>query len=414
MAEEAPSSNRFFWRLATLALVALGFAISAYLLARHFAVARGDSNLFDICQAVFGGDCDAAIRSDLAVQLGIPLAGWGIVFYALLAATLLLALGLGDTFRNEGTLAALSLCSLATALGAVLTVMMLSSTAAFCPLCVIVHAINLLLIPVILMASCRTIGQLCASIGRGFKYLVGKSVADPILVRWKVTGLVTTAMAGIVAYQWVLIQTDRHAADEDTPVTFEQVLAEFKAEAAQEIPVGDDDPLRGEANAKLRLVLFSDFECPACRRFALLVGNIREHHPELAVVFKHYPLGKACNPAVRRDLHPLSCDAACAAEAARRQGKFWQFHDALFASKEKLEPDLLGKLAQEVGLDISRFDADRADPATKAKVEADIALGKKLKIKGTPTAFLNNRMLSTHAKIMLDQLVEHESGDSRD
>ena len=414
MAEASRCSTRFFWRLGALALVALGFAVSAYLLALHFAVALGDSELFDICQALFGGDCDAAIRSDLAVQLGIPLAGWGIVYFAVIAVTLLLAFCLGQTFRSEGTLAALSLCTVATALGVVLTVMMLSGAAAFCPLCVIVHAINLLLIPVILMASGRTTRELRGSIGRGFEYLVGANVVDPILVRWKMTGLVTAALVGIVTYQWVLIQTDRQAAERDTPVTFEQVLADFEAEKVREIPVDDEDPRRGDPNAKLELVLFSDFQCPSCRRFARTVANVREHHRELAVIFKHYPLGKACNSGVRFDLHPLSCDAAYAAEAARRQGKFWEYHDALFASTEKLEADVLGKLAQDVGLDKSRFDADLADARARAKVEADVALGKKLKIKGTPSVFLNNKMVSTRGMSMLDQLVEHETGRSRD
>jgi protein-disulfide isomerase/uncharacterized membrane protein len=412
MAETSRRSTRIFWKIAALALVGLGFAVSTYLLARHWAVAGGDSNWFDICQAVFGYDCDAAIRSDLAVQLGIPLAGWGIVYFAVLAVTLLLTFYLGETFQNEGALAALSLCTLATGLGAVLTVMMLSGKAALCPLCFIVHAINLLLIPAILMASGRTIGQLSGSIGQGFQYLVGKSVADPILVRWKVTGLVTAALVGIVAYQWVLIQTDRQAAQDDAPWTFEQVLAQFKAEQEQTIPVSNEDPRRGDPLAKLQLVLFSDFECPACRRFARMVTNVAERHPELSVVFKHYPLSKSCNPAVRRDLHPLSCDAAYAAEAARRQRKFWPYHDALFAATEEIEPEQLAKLAQDTGLDMSRFKADLADPETKARIDADVALGRKLKIKGTPTAFLKGKRLSTRGLVMLDQLVEHETGHS--
>ena len=118
------------------------------------------------------------------------------------------------------------------------------------------------------------------------------------------------------------------------------------------------DPALGERNAKLQLVLFSDFECPACQRFARALAGIRNRHPELAVVFKHYPLGKACNAGIRVDLHPLSCDAACAAEAARRQGKFWEYHDALFAATQSLDADLLRKLADDVGLDRSRFEAD--------------------------------------------------------
>jgi protein-disulfide isomerase len=125
-------------------------------------------------------------------------------------------------------------------------------------------------------------------------------------------------------------------------------------------------------------------------------------------------LGKACNPGIRFDLHPLSCDAACAAEAARQQGKFWEYHDALFAATGNLDAGLLSKLADDVGLDRARFDADANSAATKAKVDVDVALGKELKIKGTPTAFLNNKLLSARAMSLLDRLVEHESGQDHD
>ena len=132
------------------------------------------------------------------------------------------------------------------------------------------------------------------------------------------------------------------------------------------------------------------------------------------MVFKHDPLGKECNVGVRFDLHPLSCGAAYAAEAARRQGKFWEYYDALFASTEELEDDVLEKLARDMGLNPNQFEADRVDGATKAKVEADVALGKKLDLVGTPTAFLNNRMISGSGMSMLERLIEQASGHSHD
>ena len=414
MSETPIRATRFFWRLCAFALIALGIAVSAYLLARHFAVNAGGSELFDICKQVFGVDCDAAIRSELAVQLGIPLAGWGVVQFVMVGVTLLLAIILGETFRSEGTLAAMMLCAVAAVLGLVLTGTMVTGAAALCPLCIVVHAINLLLIPLIPLAAGQTIGELRGSLGRGLKYFVGADVVDPILVRWKLIGLVTAALVGIVTYQWILIQVDRLALRSDRPVTFEQVLAEFEGGPVYEIPLGDEDPRLGDENARLQLVLFSDFQCPACRRFAQMVASAKKGHPELAVVFKHYPLGKECNAGVRFDLHPLSCGAAYAAEAARRQEKFWEYYEALFASTEELEDDVLLKLARDIGLDPNQFEADRMDGATKAKVEADVALGKKLDLVGTPTAFLNNRMISGSGMSMLDRLIEHESGHSHD
>jgi uncharacterized membrane protein len=328
MPETAGRAAGLFWRLAACALVLLGMADSAYLLARHFAVSRGGSGTFDICRAIFGGDCDAAIRSNLAVQLGIPLAGWGVVYFAAVAVALLLAYFLGETFIVEGTVLALALCTLAAGLGLVLTGLMFSPAAAFCPLCIVVHVVNLLLIPVIVKASGRSAGQLAGSIGAAFRYLGGAQSEDPVLVRWKITGLFTAALVGVVAYQWILIQADRRARAPRPRATFQQVLAEFEHAPPQQIPRDAEDPRRGQPDARLELVVFSDFQCPACQRFAQAIATAAEHHPELAVVFKHYPLSSQCNPRVRRDLHPLSCGAAQAAEAARRQGKFWEYHDA--------------------------------------------------------------------------------------
>jgi protein-disulfide isomerase len=211
-----------------------------------------------------------------------------------------------------------------------------------------------------------------------------------------------------------LIQSDRHAQAAPKTRTFEQVLAEFEAAPVQDVQLSEDDPRLGPQNSTWVLVIFSDFQCPACRRFAQVVAHVREHHPELAVVFKHYPLSKACNPAVRGDLHPLSCPAARAAEAARRQGKFWEYHDAMFATDEELNEATLLQLAQAVGLDTARFEADLTDSATSAKVAADVALGKQLKIIGTPSAFLNSKPLGDGALGHFEQLIEHLAMTNKD
>jgi protein-disulfide isomerase len=104
----------------------------------------------------------------------------------------------------------------------------------------------------------------------------------------------------------------------------------------------------------------------------------------------------------------LSCAAAYAAEAARRQGKFWEYHDALFAATEPLEEGVLRRSAQAVGIDLTRFEADLADAPTAAKVAADVMLGKSLKIIGTPSAFLGKKQLSSRAMAQLEPLIEHE------
>jgi protein-disulfide isomerase len=410
MPETTSGKIRPFWMVIAFGLVAFGTVCSGYLLSRHFSLVSGKPDRLDACQAIFSANCDAAIRSDMAVQLGIPLAGWGLVQFIVVAVLLLFAISLGNTFRTEASLAAFFICSAATAIGAALTGMMVTRATPFCPLCVVVHLVNLSLAAAILVASGQSVSESCAAIGRGIQYVFGARVEDPLFARWKVVGLVTAGLVGVVIYQWVLIQTDRHSSKVNEPPSFDKVLAEFEREQVHDIPVGDEDPWLGDKNAPVRLVVFSDFQCPACMGFAHMLQHLREDHPKLSIVFKHFPLSSQCNSEVKRDLHPLSCGAAFASEAARRQGKFWEYHDALFAATDPLDGPTLEKLATAVGLDINQFAADLAAESTKAKAAADVALGNKMKISGTPTIFLNGKELSGSGRAFLQQLIKHESG----
>ena len=395
------------WNLLTFALIGLGLSTSVYLLIRHFAVSRGETELFDLCKVVFRGDCDAAIRSSLSVQLGIPLAGWGLVHFVMVTFTLLLATVLGDSFRTEATLVVLLLCTVATVAGGVLTAMMLTGVAAFCELCVCIHLINFLLIPLIKLGSAATFAELLGSVKGGLRYLIGRG-QDPVLARWKITGLVSILLAGIVSYQGVLIQTERRLVKPDSAVTLADVLEEFDRQTPVEIPIGPEDPRLGDKDSPMRMVLFSDFRCPACRQFAFALLKIRSH-PKLLVVFKHYPLSNQCNESVSVDMHPLSCAAAASAEAARQQGKFWQFHDAMFAgANPALKRAGLRDIARRIGLDMALFDAAMAHPSTSDRVKANVSLGNSLNISETPTVFLNGKKLTRKALLMLEELIAHQ------
>jgi protein-disulfide isomerase len=102
------------------------------------------------------------------------------------------------------------------------------------------------------------------------------------------------------------------------------------------------------------------------------------------IVWKHYPL----------DMHKDAPLAHFASVAAQQQGKFWEFHDKIFANQTKIKNDDLMKYAREIGLDMKRFEADLVDPKTKAVVDADMAEAKSLGVTGTPGFFVNGRYLS--------------------
>jgi protein-disulfide isomerase len=102
------------------------------------------------------------------------------------------------------------------------------------------------------------------------------------------------------------------------------------------------------------------------------------------IVWKHYPL----------DMHKDARPAAIAGEAAHSQGKFWEFHDKVFANQKKLALQDLKQYAKEVGLDMARFEKDLLDPAMKKRMEDDMGEAKSLGITGTPAFFVNGRFLN--------------------
>ncbi len=102
-------------------------------------------------------------------------------------------------------------------------------------------------------------------------------------------------------------------------------------------------------------------------------------------MWKHLPL---------TSIHQYAMGAAVASEAAHNQGKFWQYHDKLFANQQKLAADDLKQYAKDLGLDIAKFDADMINPATKQRVTADSSEVNSLGITGTPAFFVNGHYLS--------------------
>jgi protein-disulfide isomerase len=143
--------------------------------------------------------------------------------------------------------------------------------------------------------------------------------------------------------------------------------------------VGDDDHARGPARSPL-VIEYADFECPFCAAL-----HLRIHDKPLRRVFRHFPV---------RTSHPRAWPAACAAEAAALQGRFWEMHDLLFADQARLEDPHLWDRAGAIGLDPERFDHDRRSDAVRARVRRDFESGVRAGVVTTPTLFLSSGMFA--------------------
>lgn len=139
---------------------------------------------------------------------------------------------------------------------------------------------------------------------------------------------------------------------------------------------GADRPGGGPA-----VLIYGDFLCPYCRRLRQVLLRLRKVLGErLVYVFRHFPNERA---------HPGSELASCGAEAAGRQGRFWEMHDALYDREPSVDKPALLKIAGSLGLDTRRFELDLEDPQLRRRVEADVADGQRNGVTATPTIFID-------------------------
>ncbi len=177
-----------------------------------------------------------------------------------------------------------------------------------------------------------------------------------------------------------------------------QMEEQFKNPVKLEI---GDSPVIGPKDAKVTIIEFSDFQCPYCKRGHDTMAEVLKAYPkDVKIAFKHMPL----------PFHKDADPAARAAFAAYKQGKFWEYHDALFENQQKLSSENLLEYAKNLKLDIEKFKKDMESQAAKDAVKADTELGQKNGIQGTPGFFVNGVAVKgaypvDHFKTIIDRWI---------
>jgi formate-nitrite transporter family protein len=143
-------------------------------------------------------------------------------------------------------------------------------------------------------------------------------------------------------------------------------------------PVDALDHRRGEGGPQL--VVYGDFECPFTAAAMHSIDRLIQSGLAFELVFRVFPL---------TTIHPHAQAAAEAAEAAARQGRFWEMHDVLFRNQGHLEPNDLRRYAERVGVDLAQFESDLLDPAIAARIERDVDSGDRSGVDGTPSLFID-------------------------
>jgi len=155
------------------------------------------------------------------------------------------------------------------------------------------------------------------------------------------------------------------------------------APSKTEIAITDSDHIRGNKNAPVTIIEFSDFQCPYCSRFHETMKQVMENYPnDVKWVYKHFPLDS---------IHPYARPAAEASECAADQDKFWEYADKLFENQSSLSQAYFSKAAGEIGLNTGKFNECLTSGKYKLKVDADYQQGIKAGVRGTPGNFINGQ-----------------------
>jgi protein-disulfide isomerase len=165
-----------------------------------------------------------------------------------------------------------------------------------------------------------------------------------------------------------------------------QVVVHLPAPTVHRIPVTTNGgPAKGSANAPVVIVKFEDFHCPFCKRIQARLEELRVRYPDqIRLVHRDFPLDK---------LHQGARSAHEAARCAEEQGKFWEYHDLLYANAPKASPEQLQGYAQQVGLEVADFTQCLASGKHKAEINRDLEDGRRFGVTGTPHFFVNGRSL---------------------
>lgn len=444
------------WRVAVaILLVAAGAAISGLLLLEHHGEERAAGAVSQVCGEGDRSGCAVVSQSRYSSVRGVPLAAIGLFFYACLGLLLTLAVLAGPAALEAAAALALLALLLALVVDVVLLGIQAFAIHAFCKLCLLTYVVNALAV-VVLMRSRRdgaVVGQAVGTVD-GRLVLAGGALgalalavavlasertlayrergrAAAVLGAPAATPTVTPAPlpslrpppAGAPlppdAQRW---QEEARMAQEqarrlqeilDDPRKLDQYFAEKAAREYEQGPVRSLDlagvPSKGPANAPVHVVEYSDFLCPFCRQLA---GGFANFMPQssnrVALYFKNYPLETTCNPSLKMTVHAGACALALGGLCAQDQGKFWPYHDKVYAQPPS-SPTLkdVARIAGEAGLDAAALEACVMSPKARDRLAAQIAEARAVGVEATPTVFLNGRRLPRINDFI--QMVDKES-----
>ena len=373
----------------------IGMLLSIYLLVHHTRVKNGIQDTSSFCSFGRLADCDIVNVSRFSEVAGVPLASIGAMYFFTLFIGGLLSPPKSNHFYLSNRLMAW-FATVALGIDLVLLVgIQLISLRSLCLLCCLTYVANL--------------GHLWLNYKRNQLEFKTNSIQNLFWGNqpWSIKGLsairLTVFLTSVVVFagcltlipHWTTPESDQQK-QKDASVS--EFLSNWKTLPQYDIPIEKEDGVFGNPNAQVKIVVFSDFQCPFCRTAAFTFHTLLpSFNNKVLLVFKNFPLDSACNPAVPHSLHAHACTLARLGNCAQQKGKFAKYHDTVFSDFE--ENDFSGgfdNLKKKLAPIFSESDIDQClnNPTSLEKIKKDIDLGLTLDLKGTPAIYINGRLIT--------------------
>lgn len=399
------------WIAALLSVAGLGLSFVA--LEQHVAYVGGFATGPSFCNINAHFNCEAVNASEWSAVFGIPVASYGLFFYAALFIGALLS-------RINGFLpprAWSSITLLLSAFASILSIVLFAISEVFigslCLMCIGLYIVNFSLFAVAWRSGWR--GALFQGLKTGIKEAITYTGIAFGIVRgpgWRVRGtaLILALCAAIsvalptLVFQRLLAQQEK---SQDPVTAWERspVVA-----FSNDVRGGAfSDYYHGELAAPIQIVEFADYECPACRHmYSALHDLLKRYEGKYLFVFRNYPLDKSCNPSMQRELHQFACTAAFFSRCAGEQGKFWESMELLFskdAEKGELSTQALTDVAsQQLSLDKEGIVECMQSQRYLKKIQQDIAAGNAAGLMGTPSIWVNGKYVAQPSPSNLEKI----------
>lgn len=365
-------------------LAVVGFLVTIKLANIYYEANFNPYSLPSFCSINQYIDCDGIAQTTHSQFFGIPLAYWGMFLYLFIIFMVIVDklkqikfLGFLEVFKNPLMyISALGFISFAASM--ILAGISIFEIKKICILCFLTYFLNLLI------ATIAT--DFSEGILKPFKVSFADFIEALKVKKYLVSFLILSSLGGCV----LLYTTMSNCF---TPQV--KRYKEFKhyEKLRQNNPFTVSGNVLGDKNAKLTVYIYTDYECPICQTYNVIIHRAAQELSGFKFVHKNLPLDVACNENLKQPFHENACMMSKYAIAAENQGRFWEFNSELFEKQPKNEKAVI-KLAETMGFDIPEFKKDASSKSTNSRLKNDIDSSVDLNIEGTPTIVINGKIYS--------------------